>query len=65
MPNSLSYLISLDYMTFLLFFISALFPHFIEASALPSLSMDKTLSRSACRVRDLVLILLSQVHQFF
>ena len=42
--TSLSYSFSLDMMTLLLFFLSTLFSRFVEASALPSLSMAKTSS---------------------
>ena len=63
-PNLSSYPFSLKFMTFLLFFVPALFSRFIEASALPSLSMDQTPHVQHAVLRDFLLILLSQVHQF-
>ena len=61
--NSLSYSFSLDIMALLLFLMSPLFLRFIEASALPTLSMDKTFHVWHAELRDFVLIpLLSHVH---
>ena len=63
LPSSLSHSFSLDLMIFLLSFLSALFSCVVEASAIPSLSMDNILVQHP-ELRDFPLILPSHVHQF-